>query len=192
MQIRHSVFTACAPMLLIVFAGAGVACSGNHTADDRAATMESRFSTGSGATFISYRDPYGDGRPNPLADIDGHASTFTVSAEDAKDYRIPESTDVILTVSSVPAATMFPAHVHTKPCAPPDKGGGHYQNVAGGPADETNEVHLGFTSSAGGTGFVHVRVPFGVRTGEAKSIVIHDALAVVGKYPKLACIDVTF
>ena len=32
----------------------------------------------------------------------------------------------------------------------------------------------------------------GVRSGEAKSIVLHDALPVVGKLPKLACVDVEF
>jgi hypothetical protein len=169
-----------------------LACSGGAPSDGRSQSTTSQFRSAGGDHFTAYADPYGDGRPNPLAGIRGNVEVFTVSAQDAKDYGMDASTDVWVSVWGLPKGATFPAHVHAKPCAPPDKGGGHYQNVAGGPADDTNEVHLSIAADEGGFAFAQAHAAFGVRSGEAKSIVLHDALPVVGKLPKLACVDVVF
>jgi hypothetical protein len=177
---------------LLVLSCGLLACSGGASTDGKSSSTTSQFRSAGGDRFTAYADPYGDGRPNPLAHIQGNVEIFTVSAEDAKDYGVAQSTDVWVSAWGLPNGTTYPAHVHALPCAPPDKGGGHYQNVAGGPADETNEVHLSLASDQGGTAFAEAHTTFGVRRGEAKSIVIHDGLAVVGKLPKLACVDVAF
>lgn len=46
-----------------------------------------------------------------------------------------------------PATGSFVGHVHNKPCDV-EKSGGHWQVVAGGPADATNELWLGGRTSA--------------------------------------------
>lgn len=116
-----------------------------------------------------------------------------MTEEDVSGSGIDPFTSLTLVAFEIPADTAFAAHVHTKPCAPPDKGGGHYQNVPGGATDESNEVHLDFTSNGAGVGVRHVRAPFAVRRGGAHSVVIHDAEKdAAGKLPKLACVDVEF
>jgi hypothetical protein len=177
---------------LLVLSCGVLACSGSAPADGKSQTTTSQFRSAGGDRFTAYADPYGDGRPNPLARIHGNVEVLTISDQDAKDYGLAPSTDVWVSVWGLPKGTTYPAHVHAKPCAPPDKGGGHYQNVAGGPADDTNEVHLEIAADQAGTAFAQAHTAFGVRSGEAKSIVLHDPLAVVGKLPKLACVDVAF
>jgi Cu-Zn family superoxide dismutase len=143
-------------------------------------------SVATGSAFVAYSDPYGDGRPNPLADVEGEVIAWI------RTFGEP-GTNIWMSIDQLAKNTNYPAHVHVKPCAPPAKGGGHYQNVPGGPADETNEIHLDFSSDDLGFALVYREVPYSVRSGEARSIVIHDATPdAEGKLPKLACVDVDF
>ena len=87
-----------------------------------------------------------------------------------------------LYVTGLKPNTTYPAYVHNKPCNV-DNGGGHYQNVVGGPANSTNEIWLGFTTNGNGLGVGLAKKDFVARP-EAQSIVIHDVKGVA-----LACAD---
>jgi hypothetical protein len=179
-------------LLLVAVASTMFAC-GTSDSTDPAASTSSAVGFSRGTQFTAYDNPYGDGRANPLANIVGSVDALTVTAEDVQGSGIDPFTNVTLMVYQVPAHTAFAAHVHAKPCAPPDKGGGHYQNVAGGAVDETNEVHLDFMSNGAGIAARRVTAPFAIRQGGAHSVVIHDlAKDGAGKLPKLACVDVDF
>ncbi len=78
--------------------------------------------------------------------------------------------------------TTYPAHVHNLPCNV-NNGGGHYQNVVGGPANDINEIWLGFTTNANGHGNGHATNDFTARP-EAQSVVIHDTDGA-----RIACAD---
>jgi hypothetical protein len=68
--------------------------------------------------------------------------------------------------------TSYQVHVHNAPCSV-NYGGGHYQDVIGGPANDTNEIWPGFTTNANGRGNGHAANDFNARP-EAQSVVIHD------------------
>jgi hypothetical protein len=71
-----------------------------------------------------------------------------------------------------PDAT-YPVHVHNAPCTV-NNGGGHYQDVVGGPVDKFNEIWPGFTTDASGHGNGRAANDFTARP-EAQAIVIHDS-----------------
>lgn len=178
-----------APAFLV--ACAQFACSSPTTPTTRSA--QENLTVDNSDRFIAYDNPYGDGRANPLANTKAFVTFVTISDEDAAAWNIPAETRVQLRAFGLPANTTFPAHVHLLPCAPPDKGGGHYQNVPGGPADETNEVHLDFTSDDSGSAVSNADAPFAIRAGGAHAVIIHDETAdAQGKFTKLGCIDVDF
>lgn len=80
------------------------------------------------------------------------------------------------------AGATYPAHVHNAPCAV-GNGGGHYQDVVGGPADSVNEIWPGFTTNAHGHGNGQAANDFTARS-EAQSVVIHDTDGA-----RIACAD---
>jgi hypothetical protein len=80
------------------------------------------------------------------------------------------------------ADTTYPIHVHNAPCAVND-GGGHYQDVVGGPADNVNEIWPGFTTNANGHGNGDAANDFTARP-EAQAVVIHDTDGA-----RIACAD---
>jgi len=80
------------------------------------------------------------------------------------------------------ADTTYPVHVHNAPCAV-NSGGGHYQDVVGGPVDNVNEIWPGFTTNASGHGNGHAANDFTARP-EAQAIVIHDTDGA-----RIACAD---
>jgi hypothetical protein len=179
-------------LLLLALTSTMFACAARDAGNDASESTSSPVVFAGGTQFTVYQNPYGDGRQNPLQDIHGTVNVLTLTAEDVGNSGLAPSTTVTMVVHT-PPFTAFASHVHAKPCAPPDKGGGHYQNVVGGATDETNEIHLDFMSNAGGVGYRNVRAPFAVRSGAANSIVFHDATKdAAGKYPKLACVDVAF
>jgi hypothetical protein len=83
-----------------------------------------------------------------------------------------------------PSAT-YGAHVHNLPCGT-SNGGGHYQNVEGGPADAVNEIWPGFTTNASGHGNGTAINDFTARP-EAQSVVIHDTT----DGARIACADLS-
>jgi hypothetical protein len=70
------------------------------------------------------------------------------------------------------ANTTYPVHVHNAPCHV-NNGGGHYQDVVGGPMNNINEIWPGFTTNASGHGKGHAYNDFTARP-EAQAVVIHD------------------
>lgn len=80
------------------------------------------------------------------------------------------------------AETTYPVHVHNAPCGV-NNGGGHYQDVVGGPVDSANEIWPGFTTNASGHGNGRAANEFTARP-EAQAIVIHDTDGA-----RIACAD---
>lgn len=80
------------------------------------------------------------------------------------------------------ADTTYPVHVHNAPCAV-NNGGGHYQDVVGGPVDNVNEIWPGFRTNASGHGNGEAANDFTARP-EAQALVIHDTDGA-----RIACAD---
>lgn len=78
--------------------------------------------------------------------------------------------------------TTYGVHVHNKACHD-SNGGGHYQNIPGGPVDPYNEIWPGFTTNAYGVGTGKAVHAFYARP-EAQSVVIHDTGGA-----RIACAD---
>jgi len=67
--------------------------------------------------------------------------------------------------------TTYGVHVHNLPCGE-NNGGGHYQNIPGGPVDPYNEIWPGFTTDENGVGNGKAVHAFYARP-EAQAVVIH-------------------
>jgi hypothetical protein len=78
--------------------------------------------------------------------------------------------------------TTYPVHVHNSACSV-NNGGGHYQDVVGGPVDNVNEIWPGFTTNASGHGNGYAASDFSARQ-EAQAVVIHDTDGA-----RIACAD---
>src|SRR6185503_590751 len=138
-----------------------------------------------------YRDPYGDGRDNPIMTIMGSADAFEMGT----------GMRVKLTVAKLPATRAFGSHIHKLDCSE-SKAGGHYQNNPapdGGANDPkygnpTNEVWLDFVTDANGAATAEASVAWVPRKGEAKAVIIHDMTTMDGGLAgaKLACIKMPF
>jgi hypothetical protein len=83
-----------------------------------------------------------------------------------------DKTIVSTHVSGLAANTTYGVHVHNKPCTD-SNGGGHYQNVVGGPVDSINEIWPAFTTNPAGIGNGSAVHQFYARP-EAQSVVVHD------------------
>lgn len=70
------------------------------------------------------------------------------------------------------ADSSYPTHVHNAPCNV-NNGGGHYQNIVGGPVDSVNEIWPRVYTDGSGFGTGQARNEFIARP-EAQSVVIHD------------------
>jgi hypothetical protein len=91
-------------------------------------------------------------------------------------------TQVHVQAQGLTANTTYPVHVHNAPCTV-NNGGGHYQQVPGGPVDNVNEIWPGFTTNANGQGKGHASNDFTARP-EAQAVVIHDTDGA-----RIACAD---
>jgi hypothetical protein len=120
----------------------------------------------------------------------GELHTFAAGLD--RGYHISGQVQMVRTASGrtltsvqawdLAASMTYPAHVHNAPCAV-NNGGGHYQHVIGGPADDVNEIWPGFTTNASGHGNGHAANDFTARP-EAQSVVIHDSDGA-----RIACAD---
>ena len=101
----------------------------------------------------------------------------------------------------------FGIHVHTKPCGTePDSSGPHYQNVKDPKQPSTNpqyanphnEVWLDLTTNGNGDGRARSMVEWRFRSGQARSVVIHEHatgthMGSAGQAgDRLACVNVPF
>jgi hypothetical protein len=78
----------------------------------------------------------------------------------------------------------YGTHVHNLPCGV-SNGGGHYQDVPGGPVDPVNEIWPMVGTNAAGVGQGSAMNDFTARP-EAQAIVIHDADGA-----RIACADLS-
>lgn len=156
--------------------------------DDEPAGKELAKSTGE---FVLFDDPFMNGQPNPATGIKGSAEAREVTG---KGMRLQ------LSVSGLPKARAFGAHLHKLACADM-KAGGHYQHMqspgmANDPmyANAMNEIWLDFTTDDKGAASVSAEVAWVPRASEAKSIVVHDMKTVTGGTAgaKLACLSIAF
>jgi hypothetical protein len=83
--------------------------------------------------------------------------------------------------------TVYPVHVHNAPCSNNPPGGGHYQNVVGGPVDAFNEMWPVVTTNAAGRGNGFAVHGYWARP-DAMSIVIHNP---ANTSIRLACLDLS-
>ncbi len=120
----------------------------------------------------------------------GELNTF--AAGPGRDYDISGRVQMVRTangqtlttlqVSGLVDNTTYPAHVHNAPCNV-GNGGGHYQDVVGGPVNNMNEIWPGFTTNSSGHGSGYAANEFTARP-EAQSVVIHDTDGA-----RIACAD---
>ncbi|MEU6392090.1 hypothetical protein [Streptomyces sp. NPDC046939] len=173
-----------AGMVTGALAAAVLAAGGGGAAD---ATGTSSYWMESRATFSP-----------PTAFLPSSAVTYdTGLVPAAASIKVTQSGDtdrmtVRLDVGGLAHSHAFGAHVHQRACgAGPEAAGGHYQHVADPKkADAENEVWLDFTTDAEGAGHAEVKKGWGLRDGEAGSVVIHDAPGAAGK--RVACFTVPF
>ena len=108
-------------------------------------------------------------------DISGHATMRRTSSG---------KTIVNVHLTGLASNTTYGSHVHNAACDVND-GGGHYQDVVGGPADPVNEIWPGFTTNSAGVGNGMAKNDFIARP-EAQSVVVHDTDGA-----RLACADLS-
>jgi len=108
-------------------------------------------------------------------DVGGHAQM--VRTADGQ-------TIVTIQITGLKSGVTYGAHVHNLPCGV-NNGGGHYQDVVGGPVDAANEIWPGFTANPAGIGNGFASNDFTARP-EAQSVVIHDPTAANAR---IACAD---
>jgi Cu/Zn superoxide dismutase len=116
----------------------------------------------------------------------------------AQTTRTATGTTVKAHVRGLEPGTTYAAHLHNAPCSDPNPGGGHYQDIPGGPAVPPNELWLSSTEdplagiTANAAGVAHGRGSADwVARPEAQSVVIH-AIPPGGDTsggPKIACAD---
>ena len=122
--------------------------------------------------------------------MNGDFQTFAAGAE--RGYEISGRAQLVRTARGQTLAqveawglapnTSYPVHVHNAPCAV-NNGGGHYQDLVGGPVNNVNEIWPGFSTDASGHGNGHAANDFTARP-EAQSVVIHDTDGA-----RIACAD---
>lgn len=81
-------------------------------------------------------------------------------------------TRIRVVVQGLDPTTTYKVHVHNAPCSAVPAGGGHYQNIIGGPVDEYNEIWPIVTTNAAGDGVGTARHAAWARP-DAQSVVIH-------------------
>ncbi|MFI7384956.1 superoxide dismutase family protein [Streptomyces sp. NPDC049813] len=157
---------------------------------------------GAGGTAESYAQSYwvraAASFSPPMAFVASPALTYDLKLVPAAATVVVEqrgegrNMTVSLDVEGLAPDHAYGAHVHQKPCgADPAAAGGHYQHVVDPErATAENEVWLDFTTDAAGVGTATVSKAWGVRDGEARSVVIHDAPGGAGK--RVGCVTVPF
>lgn len=98
--------------------------------------------------------------------------------------RHDRGTTVTISLSGLPADTEFISHVHTGSCE--EAGGPHFMFDTDGPPMPPNEIHLAFTTDAGGAGFMTAENERTVPDA-ARSIVVHPLRSTTAK---VACAEV--
>lgn len=159
-------------LIPIVIAAIGITTAASPARADQddgrpAEVTTGRFQTLPGGTGLGY-------------DVSGGAVMIRTDRYDGH-------TRVIVRARGLDPDTVYPLHVHNQACSATPAGGGHYQNVIGGPVDAVNEIWPTVTTGTNGGG-----IGFAVYDARACS----DAMSIVIHYPvdtsiRLACADLS-
>ena len=114
----------------------------------------------------------------------GPALGYEISGRAQMERTAAGTTLVQVHVTGLRPGVSYGVHVHNLPCGV-SNGGGHYQNVVGGPVDAANEIWPAFTSNEAGVGNGNAEHAFTARP-EAQAIVVHDPDA---GNARIACAD---
>ena len=125
------------------------------------------------------------GRFSSLPGGTGLGYTITGTAVMVRSALRGDTTSVRVVLRGLDANTTYKVHVHNGYCSDDPAGGGHYQNVIGGPVDEYNEIWPVVTTNAAGVGIGLANHDAWARR-DARSVVVHwpDDSSV-----RLACAD---
>lgn len=107
--------------------------------------------------------------------VPGASSDYQGLSGEAILTRTDGGTVASLAVTGLEPNTAYVAHLHSGGCAQADPGGPHFKFDPGGSEEPPNEIHLEFSSSAGGSGRAEASSNREVPAGEAGSIVLHQA-----------------
>lgn len=126
--------------------------------------------------------------PGEVSKIRGALSTFSAGltrgfdiSGDVTIERTGDATRVTVKAAGLAPDSSYGVHVHNAPCAA--GGGGHYQDLVGGPVDAINEIWPRVTTGPNGKGHGNAEVAW-VARAEAQSVVIHDSDGA-----RIACAD---
>ena len=142
-----------APALVALVAMVGLAACGSSD-EDKTEAVSGKFELVSGAP----------------AEDQGVSGEVTLERADG-------GTTVWLDASGLEPDTEYVAHLHTEGCDQADPGGPHFKFDPGGSDEPPNEIHLEFSSDAGGAGKAEASSDREVPVGEAGSVVLHEAEA---------------
>jgi hypothetical protein len=142
--------------LLVLIAAAALAACGSSDSD----TTET---SGEGTPPVT-------GQFAAVADAPASASKVDGEAELTRSN---VGTTVSISVTGLEPKTEYIAHLHVGGCDQAEPGGPHFQFKKGGSEEPPNEIHLEFTSNAGGEGEAEASSKREVPVGEAGSVVIH-------------------
>jgi hypothetical protein len=112
----------------------------------------------------------------------GNGRGYEISGKAHMTRSADGKTIVSVHVKGLAPKTAYGVHVHNKACGDAN-GGGHYQEVVGGPVDAYNEIWPLITTNSAGIGNGKAIHAFRARP-EAQSVVVHDTDGA-----RLACAD---
>lgn len=107
--------------------------------------------------------------------VPGAPPDYKAVSGEATLERADGGTTVSLDVTGLEPRTEYVAHLHSGGCDQTDPGGPHFKFNADGSDQPPNEIHLEFSSKADGAGTASASSNREVPTGEAGSIVLHEA-----------------
>ncbi len=137
--------------------GAGMDRGGGMTMGDPSAVPAEQVP---GAAVVSGRFRLLDTAPEGYQDVAGTAALA----------RYDGGTTVTIELSGLKPNTQFISHVHQGRCS--EGGGAHYKFDPAGPETPPNEIHLAFTSTPEGTGYMTAENDQ-TAGPEARSVVVH-------------------
>jgi len=109
--------------------------------------------------------------------VSGAAAEYQNLSGEATLTREDGGTTASLALTGLEPDTPYVAHLHTGGCDQADPGGEHFKFDPSGSDEPPNEIHLEFSANGDGSGKAEVSSDREVPSGEAGSIVLHQAEA---------------
>lgn len=115
--------------------------------------------------------------------LETRPAAYEVVSGSAWIARHSEGTTITLDLEGLVPDRRYISHVHVGSCS--ELGGPHYQFDVGGSTMPPNEIHLAFTATSAGTGFITAENSRRAN-GTAQSVVVHEVDALDDK---IACAE---